>query len=139
MAATLVHRGPDDYGVWTDSASGIVLAHRRLSIVDLSPAGRQPMHSECGRYVIVFNGEIYNHRELRGQLQRSAWRGHSDTESVLTAVSAWGIEETLRRLNGMFAIALWDKKQRLLHLVRDRFGEKPLYYGWFKGSFLFAS
>ena len=138
MANALHHRGPDDGGVWIDGA-GVALAHRRLSILDLSPAGDQPMVSEFGRYVLVFNGEIYNHLDLRKELQRETWRGHSDTETLLTACEAWGIEATLKRTVGMFALALWDKQKKLLTLARDRFGEKPLFYGWQGSSFLFGS
>jgi asparagine synthase (glutamine-hydrolysing) len=143
MASTLTHRGPDDEGVWTDESVGIALAHRRLSILDLSPQGHQPMHSACGRYVLGFNGEIYNFTELRSELEKSgkapSWRGHSDTEVMLTAFAAWGIETALKKFTGMFALALWDKKERVLTLARDRLGEKPLYYGWQKDAFLFAS
>jgi len=143
MADTLAHRGPDDAGVWVDAGAGIALAHRRLSIVDLSPAGHQPMISAGGRYVIAFNGEIYNHLELRHELVTSgaapAWCGHSDTETLLAALDVWGIEATLKRCVGMFAFALWDRERRLLTLARDRLGEKPLYYGWQDGTFLFAS
>ena len=139
MADTLVHRGPDDGGVWVDGASGVALAHRRLAILDLSPAGRQPMISDCGRYVIVFNGEIYNHLDLRKELGKRAWRGHSDTETLLAGFEAWGVGETLKRAVGMFALVLWDRRDRSLMLARDRFGEKPLYYGWQGDSFLFGS
>lgn len=142
MANAMVHRGPDDGGVWADNNVGIALGHRRLAIVDLSPAGHQPMHSSCGRYVMVFNGEIYNHLELREALsarQPVQWRGHSDTETLLSGFVTWGIEETLKRSVGMFAIALWDRELRTLTLARDRFGEKPLYYGWQGDSLLFGS
>jgi asparagine synthase (glutamine-hydrolysing) len=141
FATALRHRGPDAGDTWVDHEAGFALAHRRLSILDLSPAGAQPMHSKCGRYVIVFNGEIYNFAELRGALaQRGAqFVGHSDTEVLLEGFSAWGVEETLKRTNGMFAIALWDRRERVLHLARDRLGEKPLYYGWHDGVFLFTS
>ncbi|MFS0756801.1 asparagine synthase (glutamine-hydrolyzing) [Noviherbaspirillum sp. 1P10PC] len=138
MAQALLHRGPDGGGVWSDAARGVALGHRRLAIVDLSPAGRQPMHSACGRYVMAFNGEIYNHQELRRQLNES-WRGHSDTETLLAAFSHWGIEATLQRTVGMFAIALWDRMERRLYLMRDRMGEKPLYYGWGRNVFFFGS
>ena len=138
MANTLRHRGPDAEGVWCDGSS-VALAHRRLSILDLSPAGDQPMVSDGGRYVIVFNGEIYNHLDLRKQMRKEAWRGHSDTETLLAACQAWGIEETLKRTVGMFAMALWDRHDRSLTLARDRFGEKPLFYGWQGDSFLFGS
>jgi asparagine synthase (glutamine-hydrolysing) len=128
MATALVHRGPDDGGCWMDPEAGIGLAHRRLSILDLSPAGHQPMQSACGRYVIAFNGEIYNFLEVRSELETlnaaPPWRGHSDTEVVLAAVSHWGFVETLKKLTGMFAIALWDRLSRALYLARDRMGEK---------------
>lgn len=130
MANTIVHRGPDSAGYWHDAASGIALGHRRLAIVELSPAGAQPMQSACGRYVIAFNGEIYNHLDLRRGLGNLSWRGHSDTESLLAGFSAWGIRATIERCIGMFAIAVWDKRERVLTLARDRIGEKPLYYGW---------
>jgi asparagine synthase (glutamine-hydrolysing) len=139
MAATLRHRGPDDEGAWLDEQAGIALSHRRLSILDLSPAGHQPMVSACGRYVVAFNGEIYNHRELRGDLRDSSWRGHSDTETLLAAVAHWGVEGALERFVGMFVFALWDRQERALHLARDRFGEKPLYYGRMGNAFLFGS
>jgi asparagine synthase (glutamine-hydrolysing) len=133
MTDAIVHRGPDSEGHWLDPAAQIALGHRRLSIVDLSPAGAQPMHSPSGRYVIAFNGEIYNHQDLRealGIAGVSDWRGHSDTETLIAGFDVWGIEETVRRCIGMFAIAVWDRGQRRLTLVRDRMGEKPLYYGW---------
>jgi asparagine synthase (glutamine-hydrolysing) len=143
MADTLIHRGPDDAGVWVDADAGIALAHRRLSILDLSPAGHQPMVSAAHRYVIIYNGEIYNHLELRHRLESEgrapAWRGHSDTETLLAAFEAWGIEKTLTRCVGMFALALWDRKTRTLTLARDRMGEKPLYYGWVRGTLVFGS
>lgn len=143
MSAVLVHRGPDDAGHWVDTADGIALAHRRLSILDLSPAGHQPMQSASGRYVIAFNGEIYNHLAIRKDLESAghapAWRGHSDTETMLAAIEAWGIEPALKGFVGMFAIALWDRTDRVLFLARDRLGEKPLYYGWWNGTFLFGS
>lgn len=139
----LQHRGPDSHGIWCDEQSGIGFAHARLSIIDLSPAGHQPMHSASQRYVITFNGEIYNHLELRAQLAREGkppnWRGHSDTETLLAACDAWGIEQTAIKTVGMFAFAVWDQREQTLSLVRDRFGEKPLYYGWQGDTFLFAS
>lgn len=143
MAERIAHRGPDDSGVWTDEAAGLALAHRRLSILDLSPAGHQPMPSRSGRWVIAYNGEVYNHLQLRRELDASgqapAWRGHSDTETLLACIEAWGVEDTLRRSVGMFAIALWDRERRELWLARDRLGEKPLYYGWQGDVFLFGS
>jgi asparagine synthase (glutamine-hydrolysing) len=137
MANTLVHRGPDDSSDWI--GDGIALAHRRLSIIDLSSAGRQPMHSVSERYVLVFNGEIYNHHQLRHQIGDINWKGTSDTESLLMAIDKWGLEKTLPKLTGMFAFALWDKKKRELFLARDRIGEKPLYYGWVGKEFVFSS
>jgi asparagine synthase (glutamine-hydrolysing) len=145
-ALSIAHRGPDGADAWSDETAGIALAHRRLAIVDLSDAGRQPMHSSDGRWVIAFNGEVYNHQDLRHGLNQAGaapvWRGHSDTETLLAGVSHWGIEETLKRSVGMFALALWDRQTRTLHLARDRFGEKPLYYGWTgigRSQFVFGS
>lgn len=147
MTDTLTHRGPDDAGYWCDSPHGIALGHRRLSIIDLSPAGHQPMQSGAGRYVIVFNGEIYNHQRLRKELGAStgcpAWRGHSDTETLLAGFDAWGVQATIERAIGMFAFAVWDRQAATLTLGRDRIGEKPLYYGWQRRNgapvFLFGS
>ena len=141
MAAPMRHRGPDDAGVWTDPAAGVALAHRRLAIVDLSPAGHQPMVSSCGRWVLAYNGEIYNHVELRAELTAAgrSFRGHSDTEVLVEACATWGVEATLRRLNGMFAFAVWDSATRTLTLARDRIGLKPLFWGRFGRLFLFAS
>lgn len=141
MADSLVHRGPDDSGAWADEGSGIALGHRRLSILDLSAAGHQPMHSADGRYVVVFNGEIYNFLDIRRELESlgHAFRGHSDTEVLLAAVVQWGLQETLPRLLGMFAFGLWDRRRRTLHLARDRAGKKPLYYARCGGSLLFGS
>lgn len=140
MLSKISHRGPDDGGIWCDEQYGVALGHRRLSILDLSPAGHQPMASACGRYVIVFNGEIYNHLDLRRSLSAEIiWRGHSDTETLLSCFMTLGIEETLKSTVGMFAFALWDKQEKTLTLARDRIGEKPLYYGWQKGVFLFGS
>jgi asparagine synthase (glutamine-hydrolysing) len=141
MGATLAHRGPDDADQWTTPDGGVGLAHRRLSIVDLSAAGRQPMPSATGRFTLVFNGEIYNHDELRAALRDNApaWRGHSDTESLLAGFETWGVESTLRRAVGMFAFAVWDAARHELLLARDRLGEKPLYWGWQGGVFLFGS
>lgn len=143
MALSIRHRGPDDAGAWTDANAGIALAHRRLSILDLSPAGHQPMISTSGRYVIAFNGEVYNHLRLREALHSSVgspdWRGHSDTETLLACFEAWGVEKSLTAAVGMFAIALWDREERTLTLARDRLGEKPFYYGWQGNHFLFGS
>ena len=144
MARALEHRGPDDEGLWWDEAAQVGLAHRRLSVVELSAAGHQPMASHNGRYVIAYNGEIYNHADLRKALSAALpWRGGADTETLLAGFEAWGIAPTLERCIGMFAFALWDRQTRCLTLARDRLGEKPLYYGW-QGrtgarSFLFAS
>lgn len=143
MADAIRHRGPDDWGVWADPDAGIALSQRRLSIIDLSPAGHQPMVSACGRYVIVFNGEIYNFAELRSALADKghvpAWRGHSDTEILLEALAALGVEKALKLAAGMFAFALWDRQERTLVLARDRLGEKPLYWGWSRDTLLFGS
>jgi len=139
MCEQLEHRGPDDAGSWVDAEAGVALGHRRLSIIDLSSEGHQPMCSPCGRYVMSFNGEIYNYRDLRRELESLPWRGHSDTEVMLAAISEWGVEKALVRFNGMFAFALWDRRDRLLHLARDRMGEKPLYYGWMNRIFFFGS
>ncbi|MDC0146032.1 asparagine synthase (glutamine-hydrolyzing) [Amylibacter sp.] len=155
MADALSHRGPDGAGVWSDVVAGVALSHRRLSIVDLSAAGDQPMISRCGRYVLVFNGMIYNHSELRLKLKKfmksclndddisELWNGNSDTETLLECISFWGIEKTLRHTVGMFAAAVWDRQEKALSLMRDRFGEKPLYYGWIgqgaSSSFVFGS
>ena len=138
MAETLRHRGPDDSGSWADATCGVALGFRRLSIIDLSSAGHQPMISHNGRYVIVFNGEIYNYRDIRKDLE-IAWRGYSDTETILEAISAWGVEIALKKFTGMFAFALWDRKKRELVLARDRMGEKPLFYGWLGNAFIFGS
>lgn len=143
MADRIRHRGPDDEGVWVDAEAGIALAHRRLSILDLSPAGHQPMSSSSGRWVIAYNGEVYNHLDLRKELKATGaappWRGHSDTETLLAGIEAWGIDATLKRCVGMFAFAAWDRAERCLWLARDRIGEKPLYYGWQGDTFLFGS
>ena len=143
MAMAIQHRGPDDLGTWLDSELGLTLVHRRLSILDLSPAGHQPMVSPCGRYVLAYNGEVYNHSDLRLQLECEGgqfnWRGHSDTEILLAGLRHWGVEGCLRKLNGMFAFAMWDRDERKLFLARDRMGEKPLYYGCSGNAFLFGS
>ncbi len=143
MSEQIKERGPDDFGVWVDSSNGLGLGHRRLSIVDLSASGHQPMHSKDGRYVMVFNGEIYNHLEIRSEFHLSKWAGHSDTETLLESFQILGIEEALKKSIGMFAVAVWDTKDKKLILARDRLGEKPLYYGWVKRSqgysFVFGS
>jgi len=139
MGDAIAHRGPDDFDVWRDDPAQVVLVHRRLSILDLSPAGHQPMLSPSERFVIALNGELYNHLELRHALPSVTWRGHSDTETMLAGIEAWGLEVTLKRSVGMFALALWDRQDRVLYLARDRMGEKPLYYGWQRGVFLFGS
>src|SRR5262245_23927296 len=145
MAHEIALRGPDDSDVWIDADAGIVLAHRRLSIIDLSQAGHQPMLSPSGRFIIAFNGEIYNHLELRRELdsrltqEHISWRGHSDTETLLAGFDVWGVEGMVEKSLGMFAFALWDRVDRVLYLARDRIGEKPLYYGWQGDTFLFGS
>ena len=143
MNQRMYHRGPDAGGVWASSDAEVVLGHRRLSIVDLSENGAQPMHSASGRYVCVFNGEIYNYRRLRDKLLKekkvTAFRGTSDTEVLVEAVEAYGVAETIRHCKGMFAIALFDRQTGKLTLIRDRIGEKPLYYGFVNGHFVFAS
>jgi asparagine synthase (glutamine-hydrolysing) len=160
MNDTLYHRGPDDGGIWTDPRSCVALGHRRLSILDLSAAGHQPMMSRSGRYVVAFNGEIYNHLDIRRELDSGAeaadhplfdrphagqegagtgWRGHSDTETLLAAVEAFGVGEALKKFVGMYAFALWDRHDKVLYLARDRMGEKPLYYGWQGDVLLFGS
>ena len=141
MTDSLRHRGPDGEGIWLDE--GVALGHRRLAILDLTDAGAQPMLSACGRFVIAFNGEIYNHLDIRGELQSAGaapiWRGHSDTETLLAGIVHWGLDETLKRAKGMFALALWDRKARRLCLARDRIGEKPLYWGWAGPALVFGS
>lgn len=141
MADSMRHRGPDDDGAWCDPAAGAALAQRRLAIVDLSPAGHQPMVSASGRYVLVYNGEVYNHEEMRPELEARGiqFRGCSDTEVILEACAAFGVRPTVERLIGMFAFALWDRAERTLTLVRDRLGIKPLYWGEQNGLFLFGS
>ena len=141
MADAVRHRGPDDSGVWCDPRFGVAFGHRRLSIIDVSSHGHQPMESECGRYVITYNGEIYNFPGLRQELEQlgHGFRGHSDTEVLMAAFSQWGFDAALPRLNGMFAFALWDRQEATLHLARDPLGEKPLYHGWMGQVFLFGS
>ena len=141
MAESLRHRGPDNGGSWVDEAAGVALGHRRLAVIDLSADGRQPMISRGERYVLSYNGEIYNFIELRDELTREGvhFKGRSDTEVLLAAVETWGLEAAMRRFVGMFAFALWDRTEKTLHLARDRMGEKPIYYGWCGKSFLFGS
>ena len=141
MADAIAHRGPDDAGVWVDEGAGIALGHRRLAVIDLSAAGAQPMASPSGRYVLCYNGEVYNFPDLRRQLEALGheFLGHSDTEVIVRALDAWGLDETLARIRGMFAFAAWDRRERVLHLARDRAGKKPLYYGWLGRSFVFGS
>ncbi|MHB8915502.1 MAG: asparagine synthase (glutamine-hydrolyzing) [Thiobacillus sp.] len=143
MADTIIYRGPDDAGYWCHVDHRVGLGHRRLSVVDLSPQGHQPMVSVCGRYVIAFNGEVYNFAALREELEQTgvapAWRGHSDTEMMLAAIAAWGLNAALKKFVGMFAFALWDRETCTLSLARDRLGEKPLYYGWQGETLLFGS
>ncbi len=141
MAAALEHRGPDDSGLWVDAADGVALGHRRLSVVGLGPTGHQPMVSAAGRFVLNYNGEIYNYRDLRHRLESVgvAVGGGSDTEVLLGAIERWGLDAALDACEGMFALALWDRTRHELHLVRDRLGEKPLYYGWVGSQFAFAS
>jgi len=141
MVDTLYHRGPDAGGAWCDEHAGVALGHRRLSILDLSTAGSQPMHSASGRYVLSYNGEIYNFRLLQPQLAACGYpfKGHSDTEVLLAAIELWGVDAALQRIDGMFAFALWDRSEGSLILARDRVGKKPLYYGWSGAAFLFGS
>lgn len=142
MMDSIRYRGPDDEGVWNDDGPGVTLGHRRLSILDLSPQGHQPMISHSGRLALVYNGEIYNFAEIRAELDREhavSWRGHSDTEIILEAMERWGVENALKRFNGMFALAVWDREKRSLMLARDRLGKKPLYYGWISGCLAFGS
>lgn len=142
MGDAIRHRGPDDHGIWIDENAGLGFVHRRLSILDLSPAGHQPMVSSSGRHVLIFNGEIYNHLELREQLEAEGmhdWRGHSDTETLLAGFTVWGVKATVEEAVGMFAFAVWDRNTQTLCLARDRVGEKPLYYGWQGSTFLFGS
>lgn len=137
MLGAIAHRGPDDEGVWSNE--NVFMGHRRLAIHDLSPAGHQPMSSQSNRYVVVFNGEIYNFKELREKLPKISYKGSSDTEVLLNAIEFWGIEKALKNFNGMFAFALWDKSQKTLTLARDRLGEKPLYFGLLNNNIVFAS
>lgn len=143
MARRIKHRGPDDSGEWADAEIGVAFGFRRLSIIDLSAAGHQPMHSASGRYVMQFNGEVYNFESIRRELDAAglapSWRGHSDTEVMLAAIEAWGLEAAVKRFIGMFAIALFDRRERVLRLVRDRFGVKPMYVGWSGRVLLFGS
>jgi asparagine synthase (glutamine-hydrolysing) len=141
MATAIAHRGPDGFGAWTDQTSGLALGHRRLAIIDLSQDGAQPMASANGRYVLAYNGEVYNFADLRLELEAKghSFRGHSDTEVVLAGIVEWGFEATIQRCIGMFAVALWDRETRSLTLARDRMGIKPLYYGWVGGVFVFGS
>lgn len=143
MTDALVHRGPDDQGLWLNNSAGIGLGHRRLSILDLSSQGHQPMESKSGRFVIAFNGEIYNFVQIREEIEKAgalpSWRGTSDTEVILEAISHWGLEVAIQKFVGMFAFALWDQKRETLHLARDRLGEKPLYYGMLGNTLLFGS
>ena len=141
MASTLVHRGPDDSGVWVDADAGVAFGHQRLAVVDLGTGGSQPMISSSGRWVTAYNGEIYNHLEVRRRLEQigTVFRSTSDTEVLVAAVDRWGIDRALEVCEGMFALALWDNRDRALHLIRDRFGEKPLYYGWIGRVFAFGS
>ena len=141
MTARLRHRGPDADGFWSDRDAGVAFGHRRLSIIDLSDAGRQPMLSSDGRFVITFNGEIYNYKPLRQELEGAGKRftGNSDTEVLLALIEKWGLEKALQRCNGMFAIGLWDRRNRTLHLARDRMGKKPLYVARTSNAVVFAS
>ncbi len=142
MASKIHSRGPDSDGSWIDEVSGIALSHKRLSIIDLTKAGHQPKLSKNKRFVIAFNGEIYNHQSIRKLLQKEtkiSWEGNSDTETLIEAISFWGIEKTLKQINGMFAFAVWDKQEKILFLARDRMGEKPLYYGLIGDTLLFGS
>lgn len=142
MGDVIAHRGPDDSGTYTNPPAGLGIVHRRLAIMDLSAAGHQPMASDSGRYVLAYNGEIYNHLALRAEIEqqrRVAWNGHSDTETLLYAIETWGLEATLTKTVGMFALVLFDLQTQKLFLARDRLGEKPLYFGWQGQSFLFAS
>ncbi|TNJ66709.1 asparagine synthase (glutamine-hydrolyzing) [Paenibacillus hemerocallicola] len=145
MTEKIIHRGPNSSGFWVDPDIGLAMGHRRLSIMDLSAEGHQPMHSQSGRYIIVFNGEIYNYKKIREALETECpdavakLRGHSDTEIMLLCIERWGLERAIQQFVGMFSLALWDRERRVLHLARDRMGEKPLYYGWNGNVFFFGS
>ncbi|MFW6362106.1 MAG: asparagine synthase (glutamine-hydrolyzing), partial [Spirochaetota bacterium] len=141
MTSALTHRGPDDRGYWQDEHAGLYFGHQRLAIIDLSVEGQQPMLSRAGRFVLAYNGEIYNFPELRQDLEKAGvvFRGHSDTEVLLAAIETWGLQTSINRCVGMFAFALWDRQERVLSLVRDRLGIKPLYYGLHSGGLLFGS
>ena len=143
MISSLSHRGPDSNGIWINENQNFGIGHTRLSILDLSSAGSQPMHSKNNRYIISFNGEIYNHLDIRLDLKKEypslEFVGSSDTETILACIEKWGLSKSLKKMKGMFAIALWDKKKEELKLARDRFGEKPMYYGWIKNAFYFGS
>jgi len=144
MTNSISHRGPDSSGIWIDDKSKISIGHRRLAIIDLTDSGKQPMSSHDDRYVLAFNGEIYNHLELRSLLEKEVnftciWRGTSDTETMLACIMHWGLKKSLSLFVGMFAFCLWDKSTETLYLARDRLGEKPLYYGWVNKSFVFGS
>src|SRR5262245_23720253 len=143
MTNSLAHRGPDDEGAWVDPIAGVALGNRRLAIIDLSPEGHQPMRSASGRYVITYNGEIYNSAAIARMLESAGlaprWRGHSDTEVILAAIEAWGLDRALQSFNGMFGFAPSDVRAPTLSLARDRLGEKPLYYGRIDGALVFAS
>ena len=141
MTSTIEHRGPDDSGAWVDASAGVALGFRRLAILDLSPLGHQPMKSHGERYWMIFNGEAYNFKELRAELEACghSFRSGSDTEVILEGAEEWGVEKIISKLNGMFALAIWDQKEKCLTLARDHFGIKPMYYGWWKGSLVFGS
>ena len=138
MGDAIFHRGPDDFGNWRDDNAELMLIHRRLSILDLSVAGHQPMISSSGRFIIAFNGEIYNHLDLRDKVKNKNFKGHSDTEILLSLIETYGVVKALKQIVGMFAFVLWDRDEKNLYLVRDRIGEKPLYYGWQNNVFLFG-
>ncbi|MHB9020066.1 MAG: asparagine synthase (glutamine-hydrolyzing) [Minisyncoccota bacterium] len=143
MSDAIAHRGPDDAGEFADPSCGVAFGFRRLAILDLTEAGHQPMVSVGGRFAVEFNGEIYNYLSIRRELEEKglapSWRGHSDTEVMLAGFEAWGVRATVERFVGMFALAVWDRQEKTLHLVRDRFGVKPMYYGWSGNVFLFGS